>query len=347
MKRRVAVTAALLMIAALVAGYRLHAIWMQPLTLSEDDTVLSVPRGQSLRAVLEGVEAKGWIHDSRWLGWIARRLRLDQQMKAGEYQLRDTLSAGAMVQLMAEGQVIQYTVTLPEGITFSEALTLIHSHPKIAQSSTEELTRALEDMTGRTGALEGLFLPETWAFSAGDSDIAILRRSHDALIALLDTLWESHGAQSGLPSAYAALTLASIVEKETGVASERALIAGVFLKRLKEGMRLQTDPTVIYGLGDNYDGNLKRSHLRDTSNPYNTYVIRGLPPSPIALPGEAAIRAVFQPADTDALYFVAKGDGSHAFSATLSEHQANVRQFQLQRRADYHSSPAAPATDSQ
>ena len=347
MKRRVAVAAALLMIAALVAGYRLHAIWMQPLTFSEDDTVLSVPRGQSLRAVLEGVEAKGWIHDSRWLGWIARRLRLDQQMKAGEYQLRDTLTAGAMVQLMAEGQVIQYTVTLPEGITFREALSLIHGHPKITQSSTEDLTRALEDMTGRKGALEGLFLPETWAFSAGDSDIAILRRSHDALIALLDTLWESHGAQSGLHSAYAALTLASIVEKETGVASERALIAGVFLKRLKKGMRLQTDPTVIYGLGDNYDGDLKRSHLRDTSNPYNTYVIRGLPPSPIALPGEAAIRAVFQPADTDALYFVAKGDGSHAFGATLSEHQANVRQFQLQRRADYRSSPEAPAMDNQ
>ena len=347
MKRRAVMAVALLIVAASVAGFRLHAIWVQPLTLPEDDTVLSVPRGQSLRAVLEGAEAEGWIHDSRWLGWIARRLRLDQKMKAGEYQLRDTLTAGAMVQLMAEGQVIQYTVTLPEGITFREALSLIHSHPKIAQSSTEELTRALEDMTGRTGAPEGLFLPETWAFSAGDSDIAILRRSHDALIALLDTLWESHGAQSGLPSAYAALTLASIVEKETGVASERALIAGVFLKRLREGMRLQTDPTVIYGLGDNYDGNLKRSHLRDTSNPYNTYVIRGLPPSPIALPGEAAIRAVFEPADTDALYFVAKGDGSHAFSATLSEHQANVRQFQLQRRADYRSSPEAPAMDSQ
>ena len=347
MKRRVAVAVVLLLVAASVAGYRLHAIWVQPLTLPEGDTLLPVPRGESLRAVLEAAEANGWIHHSRWLGWIASTLRLDQQMKAGEYQLRDTLTAGAMVQMMARGEVIQYTVTLPEGITFREALSLLHSHPKITQSAAEELTRALEEMTGRPGALEGLFLPETWAFSAGESDIAILQRSHDALIALLDKLWESHGAQSRLPSAYAALTLASIVEKETGVASERALIAGVFLKRLREGMRLQTDPTVIYGLGEDYDGDLKRSHLRDTSNPYNTYVIKGLPPSPIALPGEAAIRAVFQPADTDALYFVAKGDGSHAFSATLSEHQANVRQFQLERRADYRSRPAAPVMDSQ
>ena len=346
MKRRVTAGVALLIVATSVAGYSLHAIWVQPLTLPEGDTVLPVPRGASLRAVLGAAEAKGWIHHSRWLGWIASSLRLDQQMKAGEYQLRDTLTAGAMVQLMARGEVIQYTVTLPEGITFREALSRIHSHPKITQSSAEELTRALEAMTGRPGVLEGLFLPETWAFSAGDSDISILRRSHDALIALLDRVWESHGAQSGLPSAYAALTLASIVEKETGVASERALIAGVFLKRLREGMRLQTDPTVIYGLGEGYDGDLKRSHLRDTSNPYNTYVIRGLPPSPIALPGEAAIRAVFQPADTDALYFVAKGDGSHAFSATLSGHQANVRQFQLERRADYRSRPAAPVIDS-
>ena len=142
-----------------------------------------------------------------------------------------------------------------------------------------------------------------------------------------------------LSSPYAALTLASIVEKETGVAGERTQIAGVFLRRLEQGMRLQTDPTVIYGLGDDYDGDLKRRHLRDTTNPYNTYAIHGLPPTPIALAGEAALRAVFSPADGEALYFVAKGDGSHAFSATLEEHEDNVRRYQLTRRADYRSSP--------
>ena len=142
-----------------------------------------------------------------------------------------------------------------------------------------------------------------------------------------------------LSSPYAALTLASIVERETGVAGERTQIAGVFLRRLERGMRLQTDPTVIYGLGDDYDGDLKRRHLRDTTNPYNTYAIHGLPPTPIALPGEAALRAVFAPADGEALYFVAKGDGSHAFSATLEEHEDNVRRYQLTRRADYRSSP--------
>jgi len=156
---------------------------------------------------------------------------------------------------------------------------------------------------------------------------------------LLSALWVRRPEGLILSSPYAALTLASIVEKETGVAGERTQIAGVFLRRLEKGMRLQTDPTVIYGLGDDYDGDLKRRHLRDTSNLYNTYAIHGLPPTPIALPGEAALRAVFSPDDAESLYFVAKGDGSHAFSATLEEHQENVRRYQLTRREDYRSSP--------
>ena len=346
MKRRVPLAALLLFAVTVLAVFRLHAIWVQPLVLSDDQTVLSVPRGDSLRAVLANAETNGWIHSARWLGWLASSMELDQQIKAGEYQLNEAVTAGELIKLMAKGKVIQYAITLPEGITFSEALLLIQSHPKTTKTPADELVLALGDLTGREGALEGLFLPETWAFSAGDSDLDILWRAHEAMNALLTTLWESHGAESALPSAYAALTLASIVEKETGVGSERALIAGVFLKRLREGMRLQTDPTVIYGLGEEYDGDLKRSHLRDKTNRYNTYVISGLPPTPIALPGAAALRAVFEPADTDALYFVAKGDGSHAFSETLRQHQVNVRQFQLERRAGYRSSPAASVTDS-
>ena len=198
-------------------------------------------------------------------------------------------------------------------------------------------------MTGRQDSAEGLFLPETWSYIRGDSDLDILRRSHHALTELLSSLWERRPEGSVLASPYAALTLASIVEKETGVADERKQIAGVFLRRLEKGMRLQTDPTVIYGLGDDYDGDLKRRHLRDTTNPYNTYAIHGLPPTPIALPGEAALRAVFAPDDAGALYFVAKGDGSHAFSATLEEHEENVRRYQLTRRADYRSSPNTSA----
>jgi UPF0755 protein len=197
-------------------------------------------------------------------------------------------------------------------------------------------------MTERENSAEGFFLPETWSYIRGDSDLDILRRSHVAMNELLADLWASRSEDSVLVSPYAALILASIVEKETGVAGERAQIAGVFLRRLEKGMRLQTDPTVIYGLGDDYDGDLKRRHLRDTTNPYNTYAIKGLPPTPIALPGEAALRAVFSPDDNASLYFVAKGDGSHAFSATLKEHEENVRRYQLTRRGDYRSSPGSP-----
>ncbi len=346
MKRLAPIAAALLIAVSVLAGSLLHAIWAQPLMLSDDQTVVSISRGESLRAVLANAERNGWIHNARWLGWLASSLELDQQIKAGEYQLNRAITAAEMIKLMADGKVIQHKITLPEGITFNEALRLIQSHPKTTNTPADELALALRDMTGREEAFEGLFLPETWAFSAGDSDLNILRRAYEAMDALLTTLWESHGAESALPSAYAALTLASIVEKETGVASERPFIAGVFLKRLREGMLLQTDPTVIYGLGREYDGDLKRHHLRDKTNPYNTYVVSGLPPTPIALPGAAALRAVFEPAITDDLYFVAKGDGSHAFSKTLHEHQANVRHFQLERRADYRSSPAAPVMDS-
>jgi UPF0755 protein len=230
-------------------------------------------------------------------------------------------------------------VTLPEGITLADAIEILHRESTLTKTPFDELSIALLAMTGREDSAEGLFLPETWSYTRGDSDLDILQRSHLALNELLTSLWEQRSEGLVLSSPYAALTLASIVEKETGVAGERMQIAGVFLRRLERGMRLQTDPTVIYGLGDDYDGDLKRRHLRDTTNPYNTYAIHGLPPTPIALPGEAALRAVFSPADGEALYFVAKGDGSHAFSATLKEHEDNVRRYQLTRRADYRSSP--------
>ena len=161
------------------------------------------------------------------------------------------------------------------------------------------------------------------------------------MMELVDSLWDSRTPTLPFASPYEAIILASIVEKETGVPMERSQIAGVFVRRLRRGMRLQTDPTVIYGLGSSYDGNLTRRDLRDSDNRYNTYVIPALPPTPISLPGEDALRAVFAPDDSEALYFVAKGDGSHAFSENLAEHEANVRRFQLNRRADYRSTRTA------
>ena len=342
--KRAALAALLLCIVAVGASaLRLNAVWNQPLAIPADGTMITVARGESLSRVLARAEENEWLTQGNWVGFIARWQGLDEQIQAGEFALNVPLTAGQFIAKLAAGEVVRHSVTLPEGITLAEAIEILHRESTLAKTPLTELSNALLVMTGRQESAEGLFLPETWSYTRGDSDLDVLRRSHLALNELLSVLWARRPEGLILSSPYAALTLASIVEKETGVAGERAHIAGVFLRRLEKGMRLQTDPTVIYGLGDDYDGDIKRRHLRDTTNPYNTYAVHGLPPTPIALPGEAALRAVFAPDNAGALYFVAKGDGSHAFSATLEEHEENVRRYQLTRRADYRSSPKASA----
>ena len=340
MTKRVLLVAVMLSAVAVGAGMvRLTTAWNQPILLPPEGVLITVAQGESLRRVLARAEDNQWLTRSSWVGVAARWKGLDEQIQAGEFALNAPLTAGEFIAKLAAGEVVRRSVTLPEGITLAEAIEILHRESTLTKTPLDELSIALLAMTGRENSAEGLFLPETWSYTRGDSDLDILQRSHLALNELLTSLWEQRSEGSMLSSPYAALTLASIVEKETGAAGERTQIAGVFLRRLEQGMRLQTDPTVIYGLGDDYDGDLKRRHLRDTTNPYNTYAIHGLPPTPIALPGEAALRAVFSPADGEALYFVAKGDGSHAFSATLEEHEDNVRRYQLTRRADYRSSP--------
>ena len=341
MTKRVLLVAVMLSAVAVGAGMvRLTTAWNQALVLPPEGVLITIAQGESLRRVLARAEDNQWLTRSSWVGVAARWKGLDEQIQAGEFALNAPLTAGEFIAKLAAGEVVRRSVTLPEGITLAEAIEILHRESTLTKTPLDELSIALLAMTGREDSAEGLFLPETWSYTRGDSDLDILQRSHLALNELLTSLWEQRSEGLVLSSPYAALTLASIVEKETGVAGERMQIAGVFLRRLQRGMRLQTDPTVIYGLGDEYDGDLKRRHLRDTTNPYNTYAIHGLPPTPIALPGEAALRAVFSPADGEALYFVARGDGSHAFSATLEEHEDNVRRYQLTRRADYRSSPS-------
>ena len=340
MTKRVLLVALVLTAMAVGAGMlRLTIAWNQALLLPPEGVLITVAQGESLSRVLARAEDNQWLKRSTWVGVVARWHGLDEQIQAGEFALNAPLTAGEFIEKLAGGEVVRRSVTLPEGITLAEAIEILHRESTLIKTPLDELSIALLAMTGREDSAEGLFLPETWSYTRGDSDLDILQRSHLALNELLTSLWEQRSEGLVLSSPYAALTLASIVEKETGVAGERMQIAGVFLRRLERGMRLQTDPTVIYGLGDDYDGDLKRRHLRDNTNPYNTYAIHGLPPTPIALPGEAALRAVFSPADGEALYFVAKGDGSHAFSATLEEHEENVQRYQLTRRADYRSSP--------
>ena len=243
------------------------------------------------------------------------------------------------MELLASGRVIQYQVTLPEGITVAQALAILRRESDLEVDLSGADDPRLLALAEPFGHLEGLFFPDTYHYARGASDWQILQRAHDAMLDILEVEWQQRA--DGLPyeTAYQALIMASIIERETGLPEEREQIAGVFVRRLQQGMRLQTDPTVIYGVGDEFDGNLRRAHLQDEGNAYNTYRHGGLPPSPIALPGRAAIRAALHPAQGSALFFVARGDGGHVFSDTLAEHEAAVRRYQLQRRQDYRSSP--------
>lgn len=235
---------------------------------------------------------------------------------------------------------MRYRVTLVEGWTFRQALQKIRSEQKIVKSAAGSTVHAAARALGlEGGAVEGWIFPDTYVYRSGTTDIELLQQAYERMQQVLGEEWLAKGDRLPYKSPYEALIMASLIEKETGQPSERSQIAGVFVRRLNRGMRLQTDPAVIYGLGEGYNGNLTRAHLRQPT-PYNTYVIRGLPPTPIALPGRAAIRAALNPEPGKSLYFVGKGDGSHHFSATLTEHNRAVREYQLKRRADYRSSPA-------
>jgi UPF0755 protein len=232
---------------------------------------------------------------------------------------------------------VHYRLTLPEGITLARALDILWQHEQVTRTLSDASDPRLRMLVAPYDSPEGLFFPDSYDFPRGTTDLDILQRAFERMQLVLEREWLNRSAGLPLETPYEALVLASIVERETGVPRERGTIAGVFVRRLQKRMRLQTDPTVIYGLGPDFDGNLRRSHLRDEDNAYNTYRRHGLPPTPIALPGLAALQAALHPEPGDALYFVARGDGSHHFSATLREHNEAVKRYQLQRRADYRS----------
>ncbi len=257
---------------------------------------------------------------------------LASSIKAGDYLLTAGMTPRMLLEKLVKGDVIIYQVVLLEGWTLVQALATIQNHPMIISTleadSPEQLRSELQSLLKTEKYPEGMIFPDTYNFSRGTTDRDLLIRAANTMQTVLAEEWE--GRDVGLPYSepYEALIMASIIEKETGLASEREQIAGVFIRRLQQRMRLQTDPTVIYGLGDSYDGDLTRTDLR-TASPYNTYMNSGLTPTPIALPGREAISASLHPDQSDTLYFVAKGDGSHYFSSTLEEHQQAVRQYQL------------------
>lgn len=331
----------------LAGSFVLGWLWMgyqafldTPLTLSEEQ-VFAIEPGSSLQAVAQRLQRQGLLEDARYFRWMARLKGVAGRIQAGEYLLQPGTTPPQLLEQMVVGKVRQHAITVVEGWTFAEMLQQVHASDYLRHSLKGLSPEAVMARIGHQGEHpEGRFLPETYHFPRGLSDVEFLQRAYQALSERLSYEWQRRA--EGLPyeTPYEALIMASIVEKETGLGSERPAIAGVFVRRLQKGMRLQTDPTVIYGMGLDFDGNLRRRDLlQDT--PYNSYTRRGLPPTPIALPGAEAIHAALHPDDSDNLYFVARGDGSHHFSATLEEHNRAVIKYQRSgRRRDYTSSPS-------
>jgi len=338
LKRLLTVLAVSLAAAALLS-WQVRERWEKPLAIFGSGYRLTVASGQTLASVAGLLAADGVLADPWLLRLYGRWSGLDQQIKRGEYLVPPGTTPEALLLLLQSGKVITYQVTLPEGITLAAAIAILAADPVLQHTVFEYTDPRLLELTGATSNPEGLFFPDSYQFERGDSDWDILQRAYRAMQSTLITEWEARAGGLPYETPYEALIMASIVEKETALPEERQAIAGVFVRRLDKGMRLQTDPTVIYGLGEEYRGNLKRSHLKDDVNPYNTYRIRGLPPTPIALPGRAAIHAALHPQDGKSLYFVARGDGGHQFSETLAEHRAAVRKYQLRPREDYRSTP--------
>jgi len=322
-----------LFVAVLVAGlgYADYQSYLkQPLTISEPAREFTIERGWSAKRVSRELVNTGIIDKPYWFDLYARLSKKAGSIKSGEFVLDDQLTVPALLDVFIKGQTRQYSLGIIEGSTFKQMRARVAADTQLAQTlDGDSDIMALLDAPDVHP--EGQFFADTYRFPKSTTDIEYLRRAHQMLNTVLQSEWEQRDEGLPLDTPYEALILASIVEKETAVAAERPIIAGVFLSRLKKKMRLQTDPTVIYGMGDKFDGNIRRSDLT-TDTPYNTYTRGGLPPTPIAIVGREAIHAVLHPAETTALYFVSRGDGTHQFSDTFEEHNAAVSEYQLKRR---------------
>ncbi len=309
-------------------GWRQYEMrWLgEPIAALREPINFEVARGTSLTAVATDLEGLGLLErPGAWIR-LARRTGGATRIQAGEYRLVPGTSPSALLAQLVAGDIVLHALTLPEGWTFRQGLAVIQSHPQVKVELRNLPNGELMARLGiRDGHPEGQFFPDTYRFPRGTSDRELLVQAHARMQRELRAAWGRRVADLPLATPMEALILASLVEKETGAADERPLIAGVFVNRLRKGMRLQTDPSVIYGMGAKFDGNLRRGDLT-ADTPYNTYTRAGLPPTPIALPGRAALEAAVRPTTTDALYFVATGlgDGRHFFAASLIAHNANV-----------------------
>lgn len=303
-----------------------------PIALAGSERIIAVERGDGFQDILDKLRAAG-IQEGHDLEWkvLAQEMQVVSRLQVGDYAIRHGITPRELLAKLESGKVIQHRFTIVEGWNLRELRAALAGDEVLVKQAADLDDRALMAALDRPGQHpEGRFLPETYHYTRGMSDLDLLRRAALAMDKAVADAWDARAAGIPIQTPEQLLTLASIIEKETGKASERPEIAGVFARRLRLGMRLQTDPTVIYGMGSQYNGNIRRSDLT-TDTPYNTYTRAGLPPTPIAMPGRAALFAAANPADGDALYFVARGDGSHVFSATLAEHNRAVACHQLKR----------------
>jgi UPF0755 protein len=319
--------------AGYVAWHKYETFVQTPVTLAQEDTTFTIQSGSSINRVANDLVAQGIIDDALMFKLLARIAQQDSQIKAGEFELSQGMTPMDVLQRFVSGKTLQYQLSIIEGRSFKEIVQKVKQSPDLIQTLKDEDYENIMEVLGSDAVHpEGWFYPDTYSFPRNTTDLEFLQRAHQQMKDFVQQEWEKHEPNEHITTPYDVLILASIVEKETGVPEERPLIAGVFLNRLEKGMLLQTDPTVIYGMGDNYDGNIRKSDLkRDT--PYNTYTRKGLTPTPIATPSLDAIRAVLNPAETDAYFFVAKGGGAHHFSKTYAEHRKAVVKYLLNGNA--------------
>ncbi|WP_433884985.1 endolytic transglycosylase MltG [Pseudomonas vranovensis] len=335
-----------LILAGLTLGYsawKVKSALEQTLHVTQEQ-LLDVPTGTTPNRMFYRMQNDGVLEDAFWLRLYWRFNMAGVPLHTGEYRMTPGMTVRELFEVWRRGDVVQYTLTLVEGWNFRQVRAALARHEKIKKTIDGLSDAEVMDKLGHPGVFpEGRFFPDTYRFVRGMSDVEFLQQAYARLEEVLAKEWAERSSDVPYRDPYQALIMASLVEKETGVPQERGQIAGVFVRRMRIGMLLQTDPTVIYGMGERYNGKITRADLREPT-PYNTYTNAGLPPTPIAMVGREAIHAALNPTPGSSLYFVARGDGSHVFSDDLDAHNSAVREYQIKRRADYRSSPA-PVTE--
>jgi UPF0755 protein len=318
-----------LLIASVVLIVQFQRFQHKPISITDPESTFMIKSGSNIKSIAQQLSLEGVIEDP-WLFILLAKLKgVETRVRAGEYRLLPEQSSVDLLELFTTGQSIQYSFTVIEGWTFRQMLKALKADPVLVDTFKDKSDAEIMSLLGYPEQHpEGMFFPDTYRFPKDTTDLNFLRRSYDLMQSHLQREWENRAPDLPLQSSYEALILASIIEKETAVGSERPMIASVFIRRLQKNMRLQTDPTVIYGLGETFDGDIRYRDLRNET-PYNTYLHKGLTPTPIALPGVEAIHAALHPAQSEALYFVAKGDGTHQFSNNLDDHNKAVKKYQL------------------